>query len=1002
MKNIVLVLLVILPTSLVGQEYFQQEVNYDIKVKLIDSIHTLAGKIEITYKSNAPEDLEEIYMHLWGNAFKTRTSAFAKQKLRAFDTEFYYAEEEEYGGYEGLDFLVDGRPVEWSFDDEHSDIAVLKLNKPLSTGGVIVISTPFQLRIPNSYSRLGHVKTSYQLTQWFPKPAVYDKNGWHPMPYLDMGEFYSEFGDFKVEITCPANYVIGATGSLKSESEIAFLEKKVRYSTSYLQDSLGNHLEYPPSSQEEKTIYYEAEDVHDFAWFADKRFLVQKEVARLASGKEVECWVYFTDFEKELWKKGAFYTKRAVEFYSERVGEYPYPQASAVQSALSAGAGMEYPMITVIGASGNAGALDQVITHEVGHNWFYGILASNERDYAWMDEGLNSYHDQKYTSIYYDDFSEVGNILPKKIKRQMEYSALAYAYHLWARIGKDQAPNTTSNDLTMINYFLGAYQKPAMAFQNLEHYLGEEKFVDAMRQYYDTWKFRHPQPEDVKASFEESTGKDLTWLFDGMLYSNSTYDYKLISVNPSDGKVVVENKGKIAAPMPLTIYKDSVDMETVWHDGFIGRKTLDVADLTGRTVEIDKDRLTLDINPGNNDLAASKPALKFLSGLKTSSKNKLFFFPMVGINAANLLQVGLVFHNYGIPLNNFQYYINPAIGTRNGELIGSFELRRDFPRRTGKLRNVSIAMGAKSFHETHNETFGYSLRFTRIQPSIDFEWKSKLVSPSSHYLTYRPMGIVTEFAKIGRETGFEGKEQVWNFLHHLSYNYVKRSPIIPLDVSANAEFRQYDRGENRNQYLKIYGEANAKFAYKRGKFFEVRGFLGFFPLHSEGDISTSAATGNFSLFHRGFNDYRFDHHFVDRRAQEGFWSRQVTMQDGGFKNGITNSMPLGLSNNYMASINLSIDLPFDWSRKFPIKPYFDAGFYSYKPFTNDPFTQEVLWSGGLMIDFQKVLMIQFPLFSAEPINNVYAQTGGNFLQRVSFTFDLNRLNPHRQKFWFWR
>ncbi|GLR19251.1 M1 family metallopeptidase [Portibacter lacus] len=1007
-KYILTVTSILISLSSFGQDYFQQEVDYDIKVKLIDSIHTLEGDIKITYKNNSPDALSEIYMHLWGNAFKNRTTAFAKQKVRSFNTDFYYAEEEELGFYSNLDFKVNGNSVTWKLDEENIDIGKITLSQPLGPGETITISTPFSLRIPNSYSRLGHVETSYQMTQWFPKPAVYDRNGWHQMPYLDMGEFYSEFGDFNVEITLPENYYVGATGLLQNESEKAFLKERIKYTDQYLLDTLRDHSAYPASSMKMKTLKYTAERVHDFAWFADKRFLVQKDVATLSSGKDVDCWVFFTDLEKDLWKDGAFYVKRAVEFYSERVGDYPYPHATAVQSALSAGAGMEYPMITVIGRSVTAPALDQVITHEVGHNWFYGILASNERDFPWMDEGMNSYHDHKYTSIYYDDYDEAGGIMPKKIERQMEYSTLSLAYQVWARIGKDQAPNTTSNDLTTLNYFLGAYEKPAMAFKLLENYIGEEQLVTAMRKYYDEWKFRHPQPEDTKASFEHSTGLDLDWLFDGMLFSNQVYDYKVKSINLNEGTIEIENNGMVAAPINLTYYTDTAVGETVWYDGFLGSKKLPLVNKEVKIVELDKERISLDIKPSNNDYkikggaVGSKLKLRWLSGLTTSKTEKIFMLPIIGFNSADQLQVGIAFHNYGIPLSNFQYYIQPGVGSRDGSLIGSFEFRRDFPQRTGKLRNVSIALGGKSFHESYNERFDYSLRFTRIQPSIEFEWKDKLVSPIAHYVRYRPIGIVTENARIGRETGFEGKDRNLAIIHNAEYNYLRRSPIAPLDVKVNTEFQQYKRGDATKRYLKLYASADAKYAYKKGKFFEIRGFAGFFPLHTEGDISTSAAIGNFSMFSRGFNDYRYDQHFIDRNGQEGFFTRQVAIADGGFKNGITNSMPIGLSNKYLASINLAIDLPFGWSKMLPIKPYFDAGVYSYKATTSEPFQQEVLYSGGLMIDFQKTIMIHFPLFNSERITNIYEQTAANYWQRISFTIDINKLNPHGLKHWFLR
>ncbi len=200
----------------VPEPYFQQEVNYRIVATLDDVNQTLNGDIEFEYINNSPAALTEIWVHLWGNAFKNRRSAFCKQKLRDGDGKFYFAEPQDLGFYKNLDFLANGQKIAWRYDPKNPDIAILTLAQPLAPGGSIRIATPFLLKIPASFSRLGHVETSYQMTQWYPKPAVYDRKGWHAMPYLDIGEFYSEFGSFDVTLTLPENYVVSATGVLQT------------------------------------------------------------------------------------------------------------------------------------------------------------------------------------------------------------------------------------------------------------------------------------------------------------------------------------------------------------------------------------------------------------------------------------------------------------------------------------------------------------------------------------------------------------------------------------------------------------------------------------------------------------------------------------------------------------------------------------------------------------------------------------------------------------------
>ena len=193
----------------------------------------------------------------------------------------------------------------------------LNLTEPLKPGEKITITTPFKVKIPiGKFSRLGHIKQQYQITQWYPKPAVFDKNGWHPIPYLNQGEFYSEFGSFEVKITLPENYVVGATGDLQEASEIVWLDslaRKTKYITEFPEDN-----SFPPSSKKLKTLTFKQSQVHDFAWFADKRYNVLKGSVKLPnSEKEVTTWVMFTNQYAEFWTKSILYVNDAVYYYSK-------------------------------------------------------------------------------------------------------------------------------------------------------------------------------------------------------------------------------------------------------------------------------------------------------------------------------------------------------------------------------------------------------------------------------------------------------------------------------------------------------------------------------------------------------------------------------------------------------------------------------------------------------------------------------------------------------------
>ncbi|HNK40740.1 MAG TPA: hypothetical protein PL002_06110, partial [Flavobacteriales bacterium] len=210
-----------------AQSYFQQEVNYRIDVRLDDAKHELHAFEQFDYHNNSPQTLDTIWIHLWPNAYKDRSTALCDQLDRMNNFGLHYATPEQRGFLDSLAFTVgpSSVPVQWGPHPEHIDIAWIKLPSPLAPGEHTTISTPFRVRIPSaSFSRLGHAGQAYFITQWYPKPAVLDSEGWHPMPYLTQGEFYSEFGSFDVRITLPANYVVGATGELQDAHERAWLD----------------------------------------------------------------------------------------------------------------------------------------------------------------------------------------------------------------------------------------------------------------------------------------------------------------------------------------------------------------------------------------------------------------------------------------------------------------------------------------------------------------------------------------------------------------------------------------------------------------------------------------------------------------------------------------------------------------------------------------------------------------------------------------------------------
>ena len=835
--------------------------------------------------------------------------------------------------------------------------------------------------------------------------------------------------------------MVGATGSLQTPSEIAFLEKKEIESRAKLAKGVNAKKDtFPPSSNTMKTIHYKADRVHDFAWFADKRFMVLKDTARLESGKSVDCWAMFTNSEAKLWEKGAFYVRRAVEFYAKHVGEYPYPQATAIHSALSAGGGMEYPMITVINDSGNAKSLDEVITHEVGHNWFYGVLASNERDHPYMDEGFNSYYENRYMTQYYGS-TTMEDILPKWLFKSPENgSVVENGLLLLARERKSTPPDTHSDDFKLLAYGLQVYIKTAYFLKWLEQAVGTARFDTAMKAYYQKWQFQHPYPADIQTVWA-GAGLEAPWFFEAMTTEKQA-DYELTNIQktaPDTYRLSIKNKGSLDAPFPITALKEGKPVHTQWFKEKTMEAVITVTEADAFV--IDYDHLTLDLDRKNNQRKVSgflpgfeALQLKILAPAQNARRNTIGFLPWLGWNNNDKAMIGAVLYNPPMPANRFQYYVAPGIGTNSEALVGLADLRyRFFP--GGLFQKITLGVSAKSFHEDfaftedatrYTEPFDYKLRFTRLVPQVRAELKSNS-STFRHHLNARALFIGREndrfevnrnkVWKIDDNNGrkdtlfaatFLGKAAANTTIYELRYAGEQKRLPNPFRFALALEAQSYkDPFDRPSKYLRGSIEWKQHFYYKAGKSISARLFGGYFLQNTKrnsGAVSNDLARASFALNPQNFNDYRFDQVFLGRNVNSGFLSRQVSRTEGGFKNafGAPFANVVGNSNNFLFSLNLEADLPQRLPFGLPLKPWFDIGYYDDASPLGEgrPLNEQLLWSGGLMLSFGKgIFEVYFPLANSKYLKNRYCEQsggsnetaifcGGNYRQWISWSFTL--------------
>lgn len=968
--------LFLVPLLAFGQsDYFQQELHYTIEAKLKDSTHTLLGNEKLVYTNHSPDTLYEIYWHLWANAYQNNETAFARQQVRYGNTDFYFAEAEERGGYQKVRCNMDGKVLPLEVWKEHPDIQISPIPQGILPGETVTFQFDFEIRIPKSFSRMGRAGNSYQMTQWYPKPAVYDRDGWHPMPYLDQGEFFSEFGSYDVSISLPAKYVIAATGRLQSPEERSWLLAKSNKSPTSEKDKAVTKSALREGL---KTVRYTAENVHDFAWFVDLNFHVRHQKVKLQNRDSLDIWAFFTDREAHLWERATEYLERAVRFYSDEIGTYPYPQVTAVEGALSAGAGMEYPMITIIGNSGDGKLLDEVITHEVGHNWWYGILASNERDEPWIDEGINSMYEHLYMHQYYPstqtDFEEI-----------LAYEGMD-GWWLWdiqSGRKRDQAPSTPSDALSDLNYYLSAYWKPAQAFLHLYHLDTAGQFRSCMKEFYKRYAFNHIYPEDLQTHFESCYGSSLKWLFQDMIQSNASADYSLKKVKKDKEEISFQilQKGSVYPPINLGLFQAG-RKSVLYHNLDINEDKIFTISLPDSTegIMINPGKYLPEDDIGNNLLKIKNGRVKrrslsygFLTGLVSPFEEKLFFTPSLGYNYYDGFQIGLWIHNVGIPDRAFQFSVAPFFGTSSGRLNGIANFRHRWFMDKGPFQNISLGLDGKSFSYFTNEIYDFNHRFLKIAPYLQFTFDHTETDFWRHRIQLRSVWLQQEVARgISATEGLFEKDQQVSWIQQLQFHSEYKHPIRPFQ--GLFIFEQSVAGQ------RLSLELNQAWQYQQSKFFRARIFGGALFQTGKGQIQNILiANGNTGLAQR---DYLFDEILLGRSETEGFLSQQIFTRDGSLKTRANNLF----SDRWLTGLGVELDLPIP----VPLMLYADMALFD-QPVPNGYETQFAFSSGLAISLLNKTLEIYFPIYENDLITNslTYRNAPGYF-QRVSFQLNLNQ------------
>jgi hypothetical protein len=565
------VFLFLLGSNDILAQYWQQKIKYNMNVQVNVTQNTFTGKQLIEYTNQSPDTLKVLYFHLYWNAFQPNSMMDNRSRelgkivlpngrndwdLRVRDR--IQKLEPDETGYQKVNSIKINGAVQKM--EEYETILKVMPDRPLLPGSKTMMEVQFEARVPVQIRRSGRDNAEgvrYSMSQWYPKLCEYDREGWHPTPYVAR-EFYGVWGDFDVSITIDKNYIIAGTGYLQNPEQIGYGYEKPGTA---VKRPAGNTL----------TWRFTAPNVHDFVWAADPEYkhisktmrdglvlhafykikpaLLKKQYESF-SARQKERFnnsadKFVTQYQRE-WETVLELAAAALPFMDAHFGKYPYKQYSFIQGG---DGGMEYPMATLL-----KGANEGVVVHEWLHSWYQMILGTNESLYAWMDEGFTSYAESRTLNFLADN----ADTFPHKD-----------AYTAWMQLAKSglDEPLTTHADQYNTNYAYStnAYSKGEVFMEQLGYITGAAVRDQVLLSYFDQWKFKHPNANDFIRVAENVSGLQLDWYKTFFVNTNKTIDYKIDSLWEAGGKTLLRISRVGAMPMPVDCLITYADGSTEMH-----------------------------------------------------------------------------------------------------------------------------------------------------------------------------------------------------------------------------------------------------------------------------------------------------------------------------------------------------------------------------------------------------------------------------------------------------
>jgi hypothetical protein len=960
------------------QAQWQQSVDHVIHVELKEVYHKspvgdivryeLSGNQTITYTNHSPDTLFSLFFHLWPNAFRHPNTAFGKEQAAKGNKRFLLNKAQR--GRMTLDEVrCRQEPVKVEHADE--DISQWWPSQPVLPGESVDFTVKFTVLLPEMFSYLGVENGFISATHWYPKPAVYDVNGWNIMPYTEQGGAYASFGSYHIRIKVPEGFKVAACGT--TETENAYHNPRV--------------------------FEFKQDQIHDFAWFASKQFRITEDTLIIHPNTTIRLRVF--DHTQKHADSIIKSMAESIRYFSREVAPYPYSDYTVVVPPSSNGSGQAYPGIALISKP-----TFRQITHLAGLQWFYGALGTNGSDHPWMDKSLSTHYENEYFNALDQRLEfEVYHML--KGRNTRGYYA-AYPDKLlnlnMRRLGEDQPSSLPAQDFIPINYQSVVFGRNAHYIGLVKDHLGDAVFKQAMRDYYATWKNKHPLPGDIADAFYNSSGTHIDWLMQELLPAVGGSDFRIVyskRVHDDTIAIRIHNATGLMVPLPIGLSRpDShvvvfpftippFQQDTLIYlfmpHGHFEHHSYVVLDPKHQLPENNRQLNRVGI-PAHGFKKYSTPALKIR--LSPTPENQYAFDlninPALNYTMYSGFGLGVSAFNRLFPLKPFEYDLTAYVTQRTRNIIGNGSVGWNIIMNNPAISRIRLGVDMQRYDY---RPFGYANTYNKLNPNlvVHLNHKRKLSQQIKKQIRVDVMEIQSDRRQFEMPAGtmdfpassfarFLQVRYQWFDFHGLrpqSFVWLNEVGQVGLHTTGNGLFF----GKSEGRYTL---SLNQKGHHRKFKVQINAGLMWW--NQGVSDIFMFRGSNN-----AGVMDYTFSETLLGRNetVNSSIWGQQLITAGGDLRINVPS-----FTGNHYVSVKLEQSLPV-----IPVlRVYVDAAFR-----VNLQQQAEMYWVGGLSaVLFEDIFEIYFPIAMSQHFRDIYDLNSSIQLwQRMCFKINLNFFYPRK-------